>query len=253
MGATLELWPELAAQPRPVYSTFILTVSDAKHKVYGSAVTFYETFDEDNLTEEQCKLLDYRPGEGYHLHANKSICVLSHWPFSDAFEKWLLYLYVSTTIIRKILEINPRLLIYFLYSFSSILNFFYDSITGYSKQQRGTVNSGRKVYRPTHGRSAFSITAHFTPTKHEQSKSGGGDNDTAGELAVAAQCRRLQAAAFELGIGELPHRSAVSSHRTEDLDTFVEAGYSYSSRRGCVFVAVSVQVAMSLHTSLSAR
>lgn len=94
MGASLELWPELAAQPRPVYSTFILTVSDAKHKVYGSAVTFYETFDEDNLTEEQAKLLDYRPGEGYHLHANKSICVLSHWPFSDAFEKWLLYLYV---------------------------------------------------------------------------------------------------------------------------------------------------------------
>lgn len=95
MGATLELWPKLAAQPRPVFSTFILTVSDAKHKVYGSAVTFYETFDEEQLTDEQRELLEYKPEDGFDLHVNKSICVLSHWPFSDAFEKWLHFLYVS--------------------------------------------------------------------------------------------------------------------------------------------------------------
>ncbi|KAF5279524.1 hypothetical protein FQR65_LT03346 [Abscondita terminalis] len=93
MGATLELWPEKATQPNPVFSTFILTVSDAKYKVYGSAVTFYEKFDEMLLTKEQKELLDYSNSEGYALHVNKSICVLSHWPFSDAFEKWLLYLY----------------------------------------------------------------------------------------------------------------------------------------------------------------
>lgn len=95
MGATLELWPEKAAQPKPVFSTFILTVSDAKHKVYGSAVTFYEKFNEEHLSEEQKQLLEYTPNSGYVLHVNKSICVLSHWPFSNAFEKWLLYLYVS--------------------------------------------------------------------------------------------------------------------------------------------------------------
>lgn len=95
MGATLELWPERAAQPKPVFSTFILTVSDAKHKVYGSAVTFYEKYNEDLLTDEQRELLGYISNSDHVLHVNKSICVLSHWPFSDAYEKWLLYLYVS--------------------------------------------------------------------------------------------------------------------------------------------------------------
>lgn len=97
MGATLEMWPAEAAQPKPVFSTFVLTVSDAKHKVYGSAVTFYETYSEENVTEEQKELLGYNSSSGSVLHVNKSICVLSHWPFSDTFEKWLNFLYVSNT------------------------------------------------------------------------------------------------------------------------------------------------------------
>lgn len=95
MGASLELWPKEASQPRPVFSTFVLTVSDAKHKVYGSAVTFYENYPEDRLTDEQKELLGYDPQSDYELHVNKSICVLSHWPFSYTFEKWLMFLYVS--------------------------------------------------------------------------------------------------------------------------------------------------------------
>ena len=97
MGATLELWPKEATQPKPVFSTFVLTVSDAKHKVYGSAVTFYETFSEDCLSEKQKSSLEYESNGNFDLHVNKSICVLSHWPFSYTFEKWLLFLYVSTT------------------------------------------------------------------------------------------------------------------------------------------------------------
>lgn len=33
MGATLEAWPVEACQPDPVFSTFVLTVSDASEKV----------------------------------------------------------------------------------------------------------------------------------------------------------------------------------------------------------------------------
>lgn len=33
MGATLELWPNNAAMPKPVFSTFVLTVADAAYKV----------------------------------------------------------------------------------------------------------------------------------------------------------------------------------------------------------------------------
>lgn len=96
MGATLELWSKEAAQPKPVFSTFVLTVSDAKHKVYGSAVTFYEPYPKEKLSNEQRELLEYAEDSENVLNVNKSICILSHWPFADTFEKWLHFLYVST-------------------------------------------------------------------------------------------------------------------------------------------------------------
>ncbi|XP_026750235.2 DENN domain-containing protein Crag isoform X2 [Galleria mellonella] len=95
MGATLELWPNIASQPKPVFSTFVLTVADATDKVYGSAVTFYESFPHTQLTEYQAETLGWRTGvshTSHSVHANKCICLLSRWPFSDTFERWLLYI-----------------------------------------------------------------------------------------------------------------------------------------------------------------
>lgn len=93
MGSTLELWPKQTSKPRPVFSNFVLTVSDAKHKVYGSALTFYEKFPAENITEEQKEQLGYTEDSDGLLHVNKSICILSHWPFSEEFQYWLSYLY----------------------------------------------------------------------------------------------------------------------------------------------------------------
>lgn len=42
MGATLEWWPINAATPKPVFSTFVLTVSDAAEKVLNLKI-FYTT------------------------------------------------------------------------------------------------------------------------------------------------------------------------------------------------------------------
>lgn len=96
MGASLECWPKKAMQPRPVFSTFVLTVSDAAEKVYGSAITFYEPYSEDQLSDEQIDQLqlpeDAEPEE-YTYNVNKCICLLSHWPFFDTFEHFLLFLY----------------------------------------------------------------------------------------------------------------------------------------------------------------
>uniref|UniRef100_A0A2A4JDM7 UDENN domain-containing protein n=1 Tax=Heliothis virescens TaxID=7102 RepID=A0A2A4JDM7_HELVI len=95
MGATLELWPNNAAMPKPVFSTFVLTVADATYKVYGSAVTFYEKYPHSKLTETQMELLGWREGISQTTHsvyAIKCICLLSRWPFSDTFERWLLYI-----------------------------------------------------------------------------------------------------------------------------------------------------------------
>ncbi|CAH1118858.1 unnamed protein product [Phaedon cochleariae] len=96
MGSTLELWPSEAMQSKPVFSTFVLTVSDAKHKVYGSAITFYEKFPEENLNEQQMEF-SHSDDSDYILYANKSICILSHWPFSDDFETWLRWIHTIAT------------------------------------------------------------------------------------------------------------------------------------------------------------
>ena len=41
MGATLEWWPINAATPKPVFSTFVLTVSDAAEKVFFLNYYYY--------------------------------------------------------------------------------------------------------------------------------------------------------------------------------------------------------------------
>jgi hypothetical protein len=95
MCATVEVWPANASQPRPVFSTFVLTVADATEKIYGSAVTFYEEFDEGKLNSEQLVALGISlPGEknGKSVHVNKSICILSHYSFFETFKSFLLYL-----------------------------------------------------------------------------------------------------------------------------------------------------------------
>ncbi|XP_041980512.1 DENN domain-containing protein Crag isoform X2 [Aricia agestis] len=94
MGATLELWPNHALSPKPIFSTFVLTVADATDKVYGSAVTFYEPYPSSSLTESQAEALGWRAGVSHRTHAthvSKCLCLLSRWPFSDSFERWLLY------------------------------------------------------------------------------------------------------------------------------------------------------------------
>ncbi|KAL3866790.1 hypothetical protein ACJMK2_044059 [Sinanodonta woodiana] len=99
MGATIECWSAKAQHPLPVFSTFILTGAHGE-KVYGAAVTFYEEFPEEKLNDLQMRHLGLKNKhirEQYRIlktvHANKSICLLSHCPFFDAFRKVLSYLY----------------------------------------------------------------------------------------------------------------------------------------------------------------
>ncbi|XP_070387877.1 C-myc promoter-binding protein isoform X6 [Dermacentor albipictus] len=99
MGATVEAWPKKASQPRPTFSTFVLTLGSAD-KVYGASITFYERFPEEQLTDAQRAQLSSsnrsgqpQPTEEEVFSANKSICLLSHWPFFRTFEKFLRFLY----------------------------------------------------------------------------------------------------------------------------------------------------------------
>lgn len=144
MGATVECWPKVASKPKPVFSTFVLTVDDAAQKIYGSAITFYEEILPDfnnttTTTTNNCQIIDindkadntivncgdeisenkpqvkmklfkkfgilkklnfaqleklqYNDPETQSLNISKSICILSHWPFFDTFQKFLEYLH----------------------------------------------------------------------------------------------------------------------------------------------------------------
>ncbi|KAF6129667.1 DENN domain containing 4A [Phyllostomus discolor] len=98
MGATIECWPPNSKYPLPVFSTFVLTGASAE-KVYGAAIQFYEPYPEENLTEKQRLLLglassaDGKSDSSKTVHTSKCICLLSHWPFFDAFRKFLTFLF----------------------------------------------------------------------------------------------------------------------------------------------------------------
>uniref|UniRef100_A0A2K5K8Z3 UDENN domain-containing protein n=1 Tax=Colobus angolensis palliatus TaxID=336983 RepID=A0A2K5K8Z3_COLAP len=97
MGATIECWDPETKYPLPVFSTFVLTGSSAK-KVYGAAIQFYEPYSRELLSEKQLMQLGLltpveRKMVSKSINTNKCICLLSHWPFFEAFRKFLMFIY----------------------------------------------------------------------------------------------------------------------------------------------------------------
>ncbi|XP_036712654.1 DENN domain-containing protein 4C isoform X2 [Balaenoptera musculus] len=97
MGATIECWDPQSKYPLPVFSTFVLTASSAE-KVYGAAIQFYEPYSRELLTEKQLMQLGLltpveRRMVSKSINSNKCICLLSHWPFFEAFRKFLMFIY----------------------------------------------------------------------------------------------------------------------------------------------------------------
>ncbi|KAM8920742.1 DENN domain-containing protein 4B isoform 2-T2 [Pelodytes ibericus] len=98
MGATIESWPLDTKYHLPIFSTFVLTGASGE-KVYGAAIQFYEQYPRECLSEKQSQRLgllsvvDKRPVTSKSVQTKKSICVLSHWPFFDVFQKFLTFIY----------------------------------------------------------------------------------------------------------------------------------------------------------------
>ena len=92
LGANIECWRTGSTNTNITKSTFVLN----EQRVYGSSISFYEEYEESLLTEEQANLLrlsQYKNKEERKIMANKCICLLSQWPFFDAFEKFLFFIY----------------------------------------------------------------------------------------------------------------------------------------------------------------
>ncbi|XP_044127571.1 DENN domain-containing protein 4C isoform X1 [Bufo gargarizans] len=98
MGATIECWAPKIKYPLPVFSTFVLTGSNAD-KVYGAAIQFYEPYPREMLTEKQMIQLglitavEKKVMTSNIINTNKCICLLSHWPFFETFRKFLMFIY----------------------------------------------------------------------------------------------------------------------------------------------------------------
>ncbi|XP_051853398.1 DENN domain-containing protein 4C [Antechinus flavipes] len=97
MGATIECWDPQTKYPLPIFSTFVLTASSAE-KVYGAAIQFYEPYSRELLTEKQLMQLGLltpveRRVVPKSINSNKCICLLSRWPFFEAFRKFLMFIY----------------------------------------------------------------------------------------------------------------------------------------------------------------
>ncbi|XP_025047547.1 DENN domain-containing protein 4C isoform X7 [Alligator sinensis] len=98
MGATIECWDPQTKYPLPVFSTFVLTGSSAE-KVYGAAIQFYEPYSRELLTEKQqlqlslLTAVERKVVTAKSINSNKCICLLSHWPFFEAFRKFLMFIY----------------------------------------------------------------------------------------------------------------------------------------------------------------
>ncbi|XP_051901548.1 DENN domain-containing protein 4B-like isoform X2 [Pristis pectinata] len=98
MGAAIESWPAQPKYQLPVFSTFVLTAATGV-KVYGAAIQFYESYALEKLSDKQrlslglLSVIDRRPILTKSVQTKKSICVLSHWPFFDVFQKFLTFVY----------------------------------------------------------------------------------------------------------------------------------------------------------------
>ncbi|KAM8860547.1 C-myc promoter-binding protein isoform 2-T2 [Synchiropus picturatus] len=97
MGATIERWPAHTKHSLPVFSTFVLTGASGE-KVYGAAIQFYEPYSEEKLSDRQISQLglpgsELGPDGTRSVYCNKSICLLSHWPFFQSFRSFLTFLY----------------------------------------------------------------------------------------------------------------------------------------------------------------
>ncbi|XP_076803795.1 C-myc promoter-binding protein-like isoform X8 [Clavelina lepadiformis] len=101
MGATVECWSSKTKHPLPTFSSFVLT-TETSEKVFGAVVSFYESYPEDKLSEQEKFKLGVLRGDGQRsratktIHTNKAICLLSRWPMFNVFRDFLMYLYRMT-------------------------------------------------------------------------------------------------------------------------------------------------------------
>lgn len=92
-----------------------------------SFIYFSVIYSPAQLTDDQKEMLDWTDESPAKctLHVNKAICILSHHPFGDTFEKWLRFIYVSLGCLFCLAIPQPDITIstYFVFFFRLFDNF----------------------------------------------------------------------------------------------------------------------------------
>lgn len=156
------------------------------------------------LTDKQKELLDWsnESARNCSLHVNKAICLLSHHPFGDTFEKWLRFIYVSWIL-------NGDQL-----SYANALLFHLENV----EKCRTFNRSNRTLHNAVDRRGAVSIAQHFNSIVKLIKWTN--YTDATGRLADAAQRSRLYAAVNQLRTRQLLTSTFTSFSRTENSHTF---------------------------------
>ncbi|CAD5218783.1 unnamed protein product [Bursaphelenchus okinawaensis] len=103
MGAVIESWAKGCSEPEKMFSTCVLT-DEMGNKFYGASLTFYEKYTNE-LTETQLEKLELssmipeeESVEGQNsvsteakYYSSKAICIVSRYPFFEAFRKFLFF------------------------------------------------------------------------------------------------------------------------------------------------------------------
>lgn len=98
-------------------------------QVYGAAIQFYEPYSEENLSERQRSQLglpssDLGPDGTRSVYSNKSICLLSHWPFFQSFRSFLTFLYRYSISGPHALPIEKFVFLFLFFSYVTVVQKF---------------------------------------------------------------------------------------------------------------------------------
>lgn len=104
---------------------------------------------------------------------------------------------------------------------------------------------------PTSRRNPFPIPKHFVTSftgKHRQNP----PNATWG-FTITKKWSWIQLSVEHIEDRKLSSDTTPSTHWTEDTDPFAASRYSHGCSRSCCFIAVPVQMAVSVHSSMPIR
>ncbi|KAI1733001.1 DENN (AEX-3) domain-containing protein [Ditylenchus destructor] len=108
LGASIECWADTCSEAERLFSTCVLT-DEKGTKYYGASLTFFEKYpkpltevqlealERSNATEHESQRAANDSTIGMTYYGNKSICIVSRYPFFESYRRFLYFIYSLST------------------------------------------------------------------------------------------------------------------------------------------------------------